>query len=273
MPVVVPAVAGAVDGLSSRKLAVLEAYPLAVGRVELEPELFYSTYDHQLDRDRRLVNLDGRFHETELDFRATVGLGRRQEAGLLGGVRMTAFSSRHRGGPDESKTAMSPWGLGWKGLLVGGDEDSPALALELGLTFPPAEDETFVVGEVGLIYSQPLAGPWSLDFDASYYQSSVTEPDDPHRGVQSNLGVGVDLADRWTLAAELNGYWERTGRGDESWEISPCVGFAYQFSELFALTLAFKDTPPGWGRNTPASAGINAYFTFALDRSRSAPTI
>jgi hypothetical protein len=91
-----PPAAGAVDALSSRKLIVPKANPLAPGEIEFEPELTTSTYDHALDRDHHLIALDGRFRDTEMDFRLTAGLSPRQEVGALFGVATSTFSGHRR---------------------------------------------------------------------------------------------------------------------------------------------------------------------------------
>jgi hypothetical protein len=267
----VPFWAGAGDGLSSRMLIVPKAYTLAPGEIEFEPELISATYDHALDPDGDRIALDGRFRETEVDFRLTAGLSPRQELGALFGFATSTYSAHRQGTVDEAQSSVTDWSLGWKGRLLGESEDRPALALEAGIGFPIIADDSVAVWEAGLVYSQPLGAKWSLDMDTSYYLTSESEADDPQRGVLADFGISLDLADRWTLAAELNGNWERNWQGGEWWKVTPAVGFAYGVSDAFSITVLSQNDISGWGRNATFGSGAQVFFTFLFEPPSGTP--
>ncbi len=255
----------AVDGLSGGKLVMPWARTLPPGSVDFEPAVSLTTFDHALDPDGESVSLGGRCQVTTIDFRLTTGLIERLEMGVGFGIESANF---HSGATSlvESETSLADLGLGWKYQLWG-KEDKAALALEWGIGMPWVSQASYAVWEAGVIYSTPIGNKWSLDLDATLYFTSATSPGDPEVGATYNAGIAVDLAEKWTVAAELNGFWERADDEEDttSWKITPTVGFAYGLNDTVGVCMLMQQDLAGLGKNTELATVAQILFGFAFE--------
>ncbi len=106
-----------------------------------------------------------------------------------------------------------------------------------------------------------------MDVDATGYFTSQASPGDPEGGATYNAGIAVDLAEKWTLAAELNGFWERADDEDDttSWKVTPTVGFAYGLNDTLSVCILGQQDIAGLGQNTELATVAQALFTFAFE--------
>ncbi len=256
----------AVDGLSSGKLIMPWARTLPVGAVEFEPAVSLTTFDEALSSDGDSVSLDGRYQLTTIDFRFTGGLIEGFEMGAAFSIESANFYHDEDPKLDESETSLTDLALGWKYRLWG-EEEEAALALEWGIGLPWVSHASYTVWEAGLIYSLPIGEKWSVDVDATGYFTSQASPGDPEGGATYNAGIAVDLAEKWTLAAELNGFWERADDEDDttSWKVTPTVGFAYGLNDTLSVCILGQQDIAGLGQNTELATVAQALFTFAFE--------
>ncbi|UCD84329.1 MAG: hypothetical protein JSU92_13805 [Deltaproteobacteria bacterium] len=255
----------AVDGLSSGKLCMPWARTMSPGSVEFEPAVSLTTFD-EVDLDGESVSLDGRWQVTTIDFRFTTGLIERLEMGVGFGIESANFYHDENPDLDESETSLADLGLGWK-YQVWGKEEEAALAVEWGIGLPWVSQASYAVWEAGVIYSMPIGERWSVDADATGYFTSATSPGDPEVGATYNAGIAVDLTDKWTVATELNGFWERADDEEDtaSWKITPTVGFAYGLNETVGVCVLAQQDVAGLGQNTELATVAQMLFGFAFE--------
>ena len=260
-----PKLSQAVDGISSGKLIMPWAYTQEKGAFEFEPAVSMTTFDDVLDSDGELVSLEGRYQISTIDIRFTGGLTEKLEMGAAFGIESVNFHHEEDPLLDESETSLGDLALGWK-YRVWGENEEKAIAVEWGIGLPWVSHASYAVWEAGLIFSLPLGDKWSLDLDGTGYLTSETSPGDPEVGATSNIGIAVDLNDSWTVAAELNGFWERTRSDDiESWKITPALGFAYGFSDTLSVCILGQQDVEGLGKNTELATVVQMLFTFAFE--------
>jgi len=122
------------------------------------------------------------------------------------------------------------------------------------------------VWEAGLIYSKALGDKLSMDIDSTYYFTTEASSGDPWYGLTYNLGIGYDFSDKFTLAGELNGFWERS-RNDhvESWKITPAVGMAYGVNDILSVCMLVQRDFEGLGQNSELATGFQMLFTMAFE--------
>ena len=257
--------ANAVEGLSGGKIIMPWARTVAPGSFELEPAVSFTTFNEELDDDGESVDLDGRYQVTTIDVRFTGGLTDRFEMGAAFGIESENF--HHDADPtlDESDTSLGDFALGWKYRLMG-DNESDALALEWGIGLPWVSHDSYAVWEAGLIYSKALGDKLSMDIDSTYYFTTEASSGDPWYGLTYNLGIGYDFSDKFTLAGELNGFWERS-RNDhvESWKITPAVGMAYGVNDILSVCMLVQRDFEGLGQNSELATGFQMLFTMAFE--------
>ena len=250
---VIPGQAYAVEGLAGGKLILPWAYTVPPGAAELEPAVSLTTFD-----------IEGRTHVTTIDFRVTWGMAEKLEMGTGFGIESANWHPDDSSLEDESDTSLGDFGIGWKYRLWG-EEGKPAVAVQWGVALPWVSDASFTAWEAGLIYSTPLGEKWSLDVDGAFSFHTQTEAGDPELGLTWDIGIGTDLSDRWSAAAELNGFFEKA-EDVNAWKITPTVGFAYGVNDYFGTCVVLQQDIPGFGSDEVEEATfVQMLFTFAFE--------
>lgn len=261
-----PQVSSAVAGLSSGKCIMPWARTLNLGTMQFEPALAYATFGEELDENGNAESLDGRYQATIMSFRATAGLTKKLEMGMNFGIQSESYIDDKDADLDQSETSLSDPAVGWKYRFWGDNESGPALAFQWGIGLPMVSRGSYAVWEAGLVFSLPFGKSWLLDIDGSYFLTSETSPGDPEKGALYDIGIGVDLAEKWTVAFELNGAWEHARETHtESWNIMPTLGFAYKVNDTFCVCILSQNDIPGLGKNTEMANLTQILFTFTYE--------
>lgn len=253
--VLAPGAARAVEGLAGGKCILPWAYTVPPGVAELEPAVSLTTFD-----------IEGRTHVTTLDFRVSWGMGEKLEMGAGFGIESANWHPEDASREAESETSLGDLGLGWK-YRVWGEEGKPAVAVQWGVGLPWVSDASFTAWEAGLIYSTPLGEMWSLDVDWTFALYTQTETGDPELGLTWDVGIGADLSDRWSVAVELNGFFEKFEEVN-AWKITPTLGAAYGVKDSFGTCLVLQQDIPGLSAEEVEEATVvQILFTFAFENT------
>lgn len=259
-----PAALPAIEGLSNEGNIAPWAYNLKPGYFEFEPEIDYSTFDHYIDDSGKPVPAKGRYQLTEVNFRITAGISERVEMGAVFGMETESFDSYENEQEDSTHTSMVDAQVAFK-YRFWGENDSRALALEAGILLPMISESSYAVWEAGLIYSHPLSEKLRMDIDATYFVTTENEPGDPLMGTHANVSFCYYPADKWMIAAELNGYfYDVKGQSEDSWNLSPSLGVDYEINDTLSVQIYGQQDIPGLAANTELETLGVMQFTFAF---------